>query len=229
LVISVFLIAIMTISYRARNIKNKLNDFSSLTAIIDKLNDLSADTSVPKFATHLVYMTGASSPKEVETKVAYSLFNKSPKRADTYWFVHVRVVDEPHAKRFKVHTLEAGKIFWIEFELGFRVEQRVNQLFRLAVNDLVKNREVDLKSRYPSLREHGTVGDFKFVVLHKYLSLENDLSFWDQLTMNLHFMLKRISLSEEKAFGLDTSAVTIENVPMIIERSQDQTLERLPA
>jgi KUP system potassium uptake protein len=172
-------------------------------------------------------MTGAPFPKLIESKIVYSLFHVHPKRADVYWFLHVNVLDVPYTTEYEVTTLVPNKVFRIDFNLGFRVEPRVHLFFRKVVEDLAKNGEVDPLSRYESLRTGGISGDVRFVVLHKELSHESDLHWADRLTMEGYFLLRKVSLSEESSFGLDTSAVTKEIVPLVLSPAKDFHLQRV--
>ncbi|HPH23693.1 MAG TPA: potassium transporter Kup, partial [Chitinophagaceae bacterium] len=178
--------------------------------------ELSNDKTVPKFATHMVYMTSANNHKEIEHKIIYSILNRKPKRADIYWFVHVDVLDDPYTCEYTVEHIIPNDIIRIEFRLGFRVEQRINLMFKKVVLDLVANKEVNITSRYESLGKNNVVGDFQFIVLEKYLSQDNELPFFERIVMKLYFWLKEISLSEERGFGLDPSFVTVEKFPLIV-------------
>jgi KUP system potassium uptake protein len=218
---------IMWIWYEARKIKNRLTEYVKLDDYNPLLTELSNDMSVPKYATHLVYLTGAYNPKEIESKIMYSIFQKQPKRADIYWFLHIDVLDDPYTMEYKVTTLLQDDVVRVDFRLGFRIEHRVNLFFRKVVEDLVKNKEVDFTSRYTSLNKRNVIGDFRFVVLEKHLSNENDLPPIEQLVMNGYFVLKNISLSEKSAFGLDTSSVTVEKVPMVIAPVENFQLKRI--
>jgi len=225
--ISSILLMVMYVSYRSRRIKNRLYEYTPLHDHLPKLIALSRDTTVPKFATNLIYLTGAPDPSVIDKKIIYSILQKKPKRADLYWFIHVTVTDDPHTMEYKVSRLDPNAdIFWIEFRLGFRVEQRINLLFRRVIEDMVANEEVDITSRYASLGGFSVTGDFCFIVLHHYLSLENKLRFFDKIIMNAYFLLKKYSLSEDKAFGLDTSSVIVEPVPLIIEQVKTPQLKR---
>ncbi len=164
---------------------------------------------------------------DIETKVIYSILQKQPKRADIYWFVHIHVVDEPYTMEYKVDGLKPDDVIKIEFRLGFRVEQRVNLFFRKVVEELQANKEVDFTSRYASLSKMNLVGDFRFVVLKRHLSYENDLPVYEELIMDAYYLLDRLSLSEDKAFGLDTSSVTIEKVPLVITPPKTVPLKRV--
>ena len=218
---------IMFAWYRARKIKNRYVEFVRLEHYIPKIQELSNDRSVPKYATHLVYLTSADNPKEIEHKIIYSILNKKPKRADIYWFVHVDTLDDPYTMEYKVDHIIPNDIIRVEFRLGFRVEPRINLMFRKVVEDLVANKEVNITSRYESLERSNIVGDFSFVVMEKYLSQDNDLPILERMIMKFHFWLKEISLSEERGFGLDASTVIIEKFPLIVAPVTNLRLKRI--
>ncbi len=221
------LFSVMWAWYSARKIKNKFVKFVEIEQYFDVIKELSEDETIPKFASQLVYLTSANFSSEIESKIIYSILQKKPKRADVYWIVHVDVVDEPYQTNYKVEHLIPGKLIRIDFKLGFRVEQKISVLFRKVVEDLVKNNEVDITSRYKSLSKFNMIGDFRFVVLEKILSRSNKLAFWDKVTMDYYFILKHFSLSEEKGFGLDLSFVSLEKVPLMISEHDNVELIRL--
>ena len=227
LMIASVLIIVMLVWYYARKIRNRYVEFVRLADHLPILEDLSRDLSVPKYATHLVYLTSADNHEEIESKIIYSIMQKQPKRADIYWFVHVDVVDEPYRMEYKVSEFIHDDVIRIDFRLGFRVAPKVNLMFRKVVEDLVKNKEVDITSRYKSLNKNNIIGDFRFIVIEKFLSYENELPFYEKLILDIYGLLKRLSLSEEKAFGLDTSSVTVETVPLIIAPPKALNLKRI--
>jgi KUP system potassium uptake protein len=128
---------------------------------------------------------------------------------------------------YRVRHIAADDIIRVDFKLGFRIAPKINLMFRKVVEDLVKNGEVDITSRYESLNKNNIIGDFKFVVLEKFLSYENELPFFEKLILNAYFILKHFSLSEARAFGLDSSSVKIEKFPMIISPPKDLNLKRI--
>ena len=213
--------------FKARKIKNRYVEFVRLEHYIPKIQELSNDRTIPKYATHLVYLTSADNSKEIEHKIIYSILNRKPKRADIYWFVHVDTLDVPYTQEYKVDHIIPNDIIRIEFRLGFRVEPRINLMFRKVVEDLVANKEVNISSRYESLERNNVVGDFSFIVMEKYLSQDNDLPFLERLVMKFHFWLKEASLSEERGFGLDVSNVTVEKFPLIVAPVTNLKLKRI--
>ena len=222
------LFTVMWSWYAARKIRNRFVKYVEIDDYYQIIGELSSDDSVPKYSSQLVYLTSANFKTEIESKIIYSIIQKEPKRADIYWLVHVDVVDEPFTKDYKVEFLIPGKLIRIDFKLGFRVEQRVNLLFRKVVEELVKNGEVDITSQYTSLNKHKIAGDFRFVLLEKHLSKFTKLTFYERTMMHYYFILKKFSLSEVSSFGLDSSYVSVEKVPLIFVASDDIELNRLP-
>ena len=227
--LGVLLMLLMLFWYRGEVLKAQLTRFDSLPDNLPLLKALSNDTHIPKFATHLVYLTRSNDYQNIESETLYSILNRAPKRADIYWFIHVCVEDAPYGMRYKVDTLAHEDAYFVTFYLGFRVEPRINLLFRLVVDDLVRNSEVTVESRYQSLQAHRVPGDFRFVLFRNFLSYDNDLSTIDRLTMQGHFLLRNISLSPQATYGLDTSNVVTEDVPLLLSSPGNIQLERLPS
>ncbi|MBK8686356.1 MAG: KUP/HAK/KT family potassium transporter [Bacteroidetes bacterium] len=226
-VVAGLMFAVMFVWFKARKIKNRYVEFVKMEEYLHQLQELSNDMSIPKYATHLVYLTSANNPKEIEHKIMYSILNKKPKRADIYWFVHVDVVDEPYRMDYVVETIIPNEIIRIEFRLGFRVEQRINLMFRKVVEEMVANKEVNITSRYVSLQKNKIAGDWQFIVMEKFLSHDNDLPLFERVIMKFYFFLKKFSLSEEKGFGLDSSYVTIEKYPLVVAPVTNLSLRRV--
>lgn len=213
--------------FRARKIKNEFVRFVPIDQYFPIIDELSKDISVPTFASQLVYLTSANNKHEIEAKIIYSILNKKPKRADVYWFVHVDVTDAPHGRHYSVEQLIPGKLIRIDFKLGFREEQRISLLFRKVVEDMVEKGEVDIISQYNTLKKHKIPGDFNFVVLEKVFTKTSALNWPNRIIMEIYRILRQFSLSEEKGFGLDSSFVTLERVPLNIPNTENIELRRI--
>ncbi len=221
------IILVMWVWFRASRIKNKLTEYEKLADYIEPLKDLSKDETIPKYATHLVFMSNAGRVTDIESKIIYSIFQRRPKKADIYWFVHVDTLDEPYTMDYKVTVIEPDDIIKVNFKLGFRVEQKINLYFRKVVEEMVSRGEVDITSRYKSLNEQNVIGDFRFVVLEKFLSFDNELPLLDRMVMKAYFFVKQFTPSEDKWFGLDSDAVKLEKVPLIIKPVSKCNLRRI--
>jgi len=227
LVVGGILFLVMYVWFKSRKIKNRYVEFARLENYLPVLQELSNDASINKYATHLVYLSSANNPKEIEYKIIHSILNKKPKRADIYWFVHVDTLDDPYTSEYEVQTIIPNEVIRVEFRLGFRVQPKINLMFRKVVEDMVSNKEVNITSRYESLQRNNIAGDFEFVVMEKFLSQDNELPFWEKVVMKLYFWLKQISLSEEKGFNLDASNVTVEKFPLVVAPVKSLKLMRI--
>jgi len=227
LIVGGILFLVMYAWYRARKIKNRYVEFVRLDHYIPKIQELSTDKSVPKYATHVVNLTSADNPKKVQHKIIYSILSKKPKRADIYWLVHVDTLDDPYTCDYRVEHIIPNDIIRVDFKLGFRRQPRINLLFQQVVEELATKREINITSRYETVDRSRSTGDFQFIVMEKYLSQDNELPFFERIIMKFYFWLKEISLSEEKGFSLDQSNVTVEKFPLVIGEVNRLPLRRL--
>jgi KUP system potassium uptake protein len=218
---------IMYAWYNGRKLKNSYMVFVKLTDYLDILKSLSNDLSVPKYSTNLVYVTKANKKTEIESKIIYSIINKQPKRADVYWFLHVDVMDEPDTFEYEVTHFIPGKVMKVDFRLGFKVEPRISQYFRQILEDLVEKGEVDILSRYESLRNHHVNGDFQYVLIDRIATYDADFTFHQKLVINLYNLIKRLAIPEEKALNLDTSNVMVEKVPLLADQRSKRKIMRI--
>ena len=226
LLIASGLIAMMAVWYRAKQISKNYTKFVKIDDYKKVLAELSVDLSIPKYATHLVYMTNANRRDEIEEKVMYSILQKRPKRADLYWFVHVHVTNEPYRRDYRVSEIVQDDIYRVDFYLGFREPSKINLMFKQVIKDMVDRGEVDITSRYESLNKNNILGDFKFVLSSKFISNDGDLTFIEKVIMNTYFLIKKFSLSEQKGFGLDSSSVKVEQFPMVLHAPENIEMVR---
>jgi KUP system potassium uptake protein len=172
-------------------------------------------------------MTNAARTDEIEEKVMYSILQKRPKRADIYWFVHVNILTEPYKTEYKVTEIVKDDLYRVDFNLGFREPTKINLMFKEVIKDMVQKGEMDITSRYESLNKNNIIGDFKFVLSEKFLSNDSDLRWHEKIIMNSYFLIKKLSLSEERAFGLDSSSVKVEKFPMVLHAPEKIGLTRI--
>ena len=215
--------------YRARKIRERHIQMVKLDDYVPILMELSEDKTVAKEATNLVYMAVSSSIKKIDSSIMYSIFKKTPKRADVYWFVHVDISDEPYEKNYTVKTIVPQKMFFVNLTFGFKVEHKVNLMFSRIVEDMVKNGEVDEISRYPSLRNHNMPADFKFIMVNSKVSADDEISYGNQLVLKIFGFLKSLSLPNHVDFGLEMSNVEVETVPINVAPPKNIRLERKEA
>ena len=212
--------------YFGRKLKNRYVTFTNLNKYIDMFRDLANDESVPRTATNLVYIIKANRIDQVESKVMHSIFLKQPKRADTYWLIHVDKVDEPDRMDYQVNQIIPGILIRIDFHIGFKVEPRINLYFREVLEDLTASGEIKLESSYDSLRKHTIPADFKFVLIDRVMPRDYKLSNLDTMTLTLHSFSRLICISDVRALQLDSANTIEEQVPITIDQPVGRRIRR---
>jgi len=221
-----FIFATMYVWHYARKINNRFTKFVDLGKYVQLIKELSDDTAIPKFSTHLIYLTKGGLRHEVEEKIIKSVFAKKPKRADVYWFLHIHRTGSPYTLSYDVTELVDDKVMKVTINVGFRVQPRTELYFKKILQDLVANGELNLHIRPDGSTKYNSEPDFKFVVIEKFLSVENEFTLREGVLLNSYFFLKQLGQSDEKAFGLDKSDVITEEVPLIYQPASRVNLVR---
>lgn len=213
--------------YFGRKIKNKYISFVNLNKDPGIFRALSADTSVPKIATNLIYITKANRRDQIESKIMYSIFNKHPKRANTYWFLHIDNLETPNTFEYVIHHVIPGVLIKVDFRLGFKIERKINLYFKEVIDDLVKSGEISMVSQYDSLKTHNIPADCLYVNLDRILISDYNLPLQQSFIMALHNFIRKVSINDVKALGLDSSNVIEEKVPIVIEQQLKKRIVRV--
>lgn len=223
------LIFLMYIWIHGTTIRKRFSTHVDILCFTKHFKELKEDKELPLFATNIVYLTESPRYDMIERKIIYSIFNKQPKRAKFYWFVNVRVTDEPYTKAYSVKEIVANEAFYIQFNLGFRVEHKINVFLYQVIQELLHSGEIKYVPKEYMIQNTNKylIGDFKFVLLQEILSNESGISKWDNFITSSKLAIKKITVSPEKWFGIDTSIVRIEKVPIIIGHGEIVKLERI--
>lgn len=212
------LASVMIVWFLGKKIRKNYTEFVKLKDYQKVIEDLSNDDTIPQYANNLIYLTNAQNKNEIESKVIYSILYKRPKRADVYWMLHVNVLDEPYGMEYQIKKL-SDKIIRIDFYLGFRIAPKISLLYKKVLEDLNKCGEFNKLSTYHSLRKNQIAADYKYVIIEKVVSYDNDLPWYEKFILDCYAFIRKHSLSEEKAFGLDNSSVKVEYYPLLLNKS----------
>ncbi len=216
----------MYMTYFGKKINHRYTKYTDLGKYSNLITELSQDETIPKFATHLIYMTKSLRKDQIEERVIESIFAQKPKRADVYWFMHIHRTDKPYTLNYEVIELVDDKIIKIILNIGFRIQPRTELYFKNIINELIQNKELNLHLRYNGSTKYNPNFDFKFILLEKFLSVENEFALREGLILKSYFFLKRFAQRDQKAFGIDKSDVLIEQIPVLYQPYQDMKLIR---
>lgn len=218
LVFEIGLVFIMYIWFKARKITNRFLQFENFNHYIPLLQNLSEAVAEPKYATHLVYLTKANTKRSIEKRSMDSIFSKRPKRADVYWFIHIDRTDEPYTMEYSVDEFVHDKIIRIDFKLGFRIQPRINLFFKKVMQELSNQKELGIDAN---------TADIRYVLMQKFLSVENEFSLKEGFILNSYFAINNLAQSDKKAFGLDSGDTLIEHIPLVVAPVHQVPLRRI--
>lgn len=214
-IITLILLSLMVTWYRGTQIENKYSTQLAMRDFIDNLERLHDDEEIPLLANNLVFLDGNRDNESIDRDILYSIFDKDPKRADAYWFINVSILDKPRDMYYTVETYGTNYIFRVKLYLGFKLSPRINVYLRQIVRDLQESGELPKQNKKYSIYGESTVGSFKFCIIHKTLSTKSELSMTDERLLYFKHAIRTVAGSRVSWYGLDTSTVISETVPLI--------------
>ena len=226
MLLAALIFAVMFVWQKATKIRNKFIEYHKFEDHLEIISDIKQDNEIPKHASNLVYISKSENDKKVESKVLYSIINKHPKRADHYFIIRVNYDDAPDTLEYKYEVLIPATLYSIDLFLGYRVDPKVSVYLRQIIEDMVEKNEIDLVSNYPALKKRNIPGDFRFIIIHRLFSPSSNCSKFEKSVMKIYGYLSKLGLSTEKALGLDTSNVSVENVPLIINHGKERRIKK---
>ena len=224
LVFEIGLITTMYVWYNARKITLRLLTFLPLKDYFHSFEQLSNDKNTPKFATHVVYLTKAGH-KKIEKRIIDSIFSNPAKRANCYWFININRADEPYTMEYGAEVLLKNRIIRIDFNLGFRIQPKIGLMLKKVVAEMINKKEIVIENPNPVIYKD-PLNDFRFVILERFLSFDNEFSARDGFILNTYFSLLKLSRSDSETYGIDSDWTVIEKVPLVVAPASTINLKR---
>ena len=227
-ILSLAILFVMISWYRGTQIERMQGIKLPMRDYLGSIKGLQDDTEIPLCCNNLVYLAKGADFEEMDRDILYSILDKEPKRADAYWFISVNTTNSPFQREYEVETFGTDYIFRVNLNLGFKVKQSINVYLRQIVHDLLISGELPKQNKKHSIYGPSEVGSFKFCMLRKMMPLEGDLSAFDNLVIHTKYFIRRMAGSPARWFGLETSTLIIEYVPLFLpRRSNTEKLIRI--
>jgi KUP system potassium uptake protein len=227
IILSLLILHIMISWYRGTKIEHMQNIKLRLPDYANDIKALKEDLDVPLCSNNLVYLSKGEGFEMVDRDILYSILNRDPKRADAYWFISVNTTDQPYQREYEVETFGTDFLFRVNLNLGFKVRQSVNVYLYQLVKELLASGELPPQNRKHSIYGPSPIGTFKFCMIRKMMPLEGDLSSFDSILIHTKYYIRRIAGNPLRWFGLETSNVIVESVPLFLPRRQEESLTRV--
>ena len=200
-----------------------LNDYKH------QLKALRDDSTIDVYQTNVVYLTSRMDHEWIDRSILYSILDKRPKRAQVYWFVNVKVTDEPFTAEYKVDMMGTDYIVRVVIYLGFRMRQEIPRYLRTIVTDLMESGRLPKQHQDYSISPGRKVGDFRFVVIEEKLTNARQMNGFDRFVLTTKATIKKFTSSPSRWFGLQFSEVTMETVPLVLSDVRNLEIhERIP-
>jgi KUP system potassium uptake protein len=220
------LITTMYVWYYARKITLRMLNYVDLKEYLPLFENIEKDHSIPKYSTHLIYLTKSTGHMQIEKRILDSIFNNNAKRADFYWLINIDRADDPFTMEYEVEPIFKDKIIRVNFRLGFRVQPRIGVMLKKVVKEMVSDKEIIIPNQYPSVNQDG-LGDFRFIILERFLSYDNEFSVREGFILNSYFSIIRLARSDSAAYGIDSNQAVIEKVPLVVAPLTNLQLTRI--
>ena len=229
IIISLVILLIMISWYRGTQIERMQKVKLPMRDYLSNIKGLQNDPDIPYISNNLVYIAKGDNFEEIDRDILYSILDRDPKKADAYWFISINTTHEPFDREYEVETFGTDYIFRVNLILGYKVKQSVNVYLRQIVQDLLKTGELPKQVREHSIYGPSDVGSFKFCMIRKMMPGEGDLSPIDNFLIHNKYLIRRLAGSPVRWFGLQTSRVMIEYVPLFLPKRQqeEERLERI--
>ncbi len=225
-IISLILFAIMIVWYRGTIIETEHRVTLHMRDYVENIRRLKEDQDIPKFTDNMVFFSSSKDPESIERDVLYSILDKDSKRAAAYWFLHVNVTNQPHDHSYSVETYGSDFMYFVNFNLGFKMDQRVNVYLRQVVSDLMESGELPEQNKIHSIYGPSPVGNFKFCMVRTTLPNTGEISNRDGIILSIKYAIRRAIGGKIKWYGLENSLVITEYVPLVISHTARTELIR---
>ena len=222
-IMATLLFALMVIWHRGTELEQKYTVRLSVRDYLDNIAALRADEKTPPCADNLVYLDKSDDPETLDRDILYSILDRAPKRACAYWFFSIHLMDEPDVARYHLETYGTDYIFRVRLELGFKNDQFLNAYLRQIVGDLLNSGEFPPQEKPFSIYGPSSVGTFKFGFIRRSVASGTELTRFEEFILTAKYRIRELIGSQIHWYGLDTSPLIIESVPLSAPRRAANT------
>jgi len=222
-IMAMLLFGIMVIWHKGTELEQKYSVRLKVRDYLSNIASLRNDEKTPPCADNLVYIDKSDDPETLDRDILYSILDRDPKRAAAYWFFSIHLMDEPDVVRYKLETFGTDYIFRVRLELGFKNDQFLNAYLRPIVSDLLASGELPRQEKRFSIYGPSDVGTFKFGFIRRSVASGTELTRFEEFILTAKYRIREMIGSQIHWYGLDTSSLIIESVPLSAPRRQGRT------
>ncbi len=224
LVLAITFFSILFLYFKAKLLRKNITAYVPMSKVKPLLIAVKADDKLHYEASNLVYPTRSTHPEKLDSTVFFSLFNKRPRKAGVYWFLHLDIISDPWGVHYTVSEVIDQTCYYVRLQLGFKEEHRVEYMMRKIQSKMVEKGELTGDSVFDSVCGQLDEVDFKFIVLNSRVATNNQLTTFETLCVKVYRFVKSTGLKPAEDFGLDKTNVVVEYIPISVAKQLDQVL-----
>ncbi|MCI1223060.1 MAG: KUP/HAK/KT family potassium transporter [Bifidobacterium subtile] len=191
------------------------------------LDKLHGDFRIPYYSDNIVYLTSDTEMKRLDTDIFFSIFADHPKRARAWWAISVETADQPFTREYAVENFKTNYVFRVRIRIGFKVSQSIPAYIHQVMHDLSRTGELpQQKSVYPKIDADPNIGTIRYVLVHKALMPESNISAREALSLRMKYAIRHLVGSPIKWFGLAPYNPQIEVQPLFVTTRRPPRLRR---
>jgi KUP system potassium uptake protein len=224
LILSITFFVLLYLYYKAKQLRSNITEYVPMRSVIPLMEAVHDDKGIMFEATNLVFPTRSNSPNKLDLTVFHSLFNKKPRKAGIFWFLHLDILNEPWGVHYSVNEIIDKRCYYVSLQLGFKEEHRIEYMMRKIHCKMIEKGELTGDSVFESLRGKVEQVDFKFIVLNSRVSTDNNLTAFQRICIKAYRFVKSTGLKPAEDFGLDKTNVVVDYIPISVTAQVDQDM-----
>ena len=225
LLLTLLLSAAMLSWNRAGEIERRFGARLPLREYLSQLEELRDDQDYVRLADRLVYLDRGDDMETADQAILYSILDRGPKRARSYFFVTVSTVSEPNVQRYEVETFGTDCVFRIRLDLGYRCSRPLTRYLKDAFLDMERRGLIPVGRKEYCLSEDSALGTFRYCVLRRRVSGAEDFSIPELWALRLRDLLQSLAGMREEWYADEDTDVTVETIPLSL--AEEAPLKRI--
>lgn len=217
LLLTLLLLWAMLAWNRGEEIESRFSGRLPIRDFLSQLQELRSDRNYRKLADNLVYIDRMDAVETVDQAILYSILDRGPKRAQTYWFVTVNTVGEPFRQSYRVETFGTDCVFRLQLDLGFKCNRPLTRYLRAAFLDMERQGIAPISRREHFLSEESALGTFHYCVLRRRASGAEAFTMTELWALRTRNILQEAAGIREEWYTDEDTDVEVEWIPLSLK------------
>lgn len=212
----IFLMTAAMISWdQAEKIEKRFVSRLLLADFLPQLEKLRSDTNYMKLADNLVYFDNGNDMATVDQAILYSILDRGPKRAQSYWIVSVNTVSDPYYQNYRAESFGTDCVFRVQLDLGYKCSRPLTRYLRDVLLDMERQRIIPDSRKSYFLSDESSPGTFLYCIFQRRASGTEHFTTPDLWALRMRGLLQRLAGLREEWYTEEDTDYEVERVPLL--------------